>query len=106
MGCPCGSSGSTVNIAPAHTYRPPEVVINCDLNQSVLKTWMGALQCIKTQDKFVQAGIALVTTNQILGILQSGLNYPENYCYFFPQLEFFKDNLLPKIVINVPECFS
>lgn len=106
MGCPCsgggGSTGGEIIYPPiTHTQ-----IVDCGLNRSILNTWMTALICIKLQDKFTQAGIGLVATNQMLGIIQSGLNYPDNYCYFYEQLEYFKDNLLPQIVANVPECFS
>lgn len=106
--CACGSGGLSQQSSgnPSLQRASNPISTDCGLTKTVLKTWFAGLICIKLQDKFVAAGIGVTVLNQILGVVQSALNYPDNYCYFYEMLEYFKDNLLPSIIANVPECFS
>lgn len=105
-GCGGGGGGSSTATDGYIAYSAPVIPTECGLTRTVLNTWMTALICIKLQDKFEKAGINVVSVNQLLGLLQSALNYPDNYCYFYEQLQYFQQSLLPSIITNVPECFS
>lgn len=104
MGCGCGSSSSSSQPVLTSNKNRIEPIENCDITHENLITWKNFLTCIKTNNYFTKAKIDKTTVNQFLGIVQSGLNYPTNYCYFYEQLDFFRTNILPNLITNVSEC--
>jgi hypothetical protein len=103
MSCGCSSSGGSSNggIYPSPTAIPN---VACDITQANLNSWKNSLECVKLHNKLDLIGLVEFNANQFLGVLQSALNYPDNYCLYKAQLDFFKDNVLINIVANVPEC--
>lgn len=106
MGCgACAAAAAKNN--QSYSLRKRQVVevnIDCDYTKEIITNWLNALKCIKLNNKESQIGIDAYTRNRYLGILQSALNYPDNYCYFFTDLEAFKIDILPQIISNVPDC--
>jgi hypothetical protein len=78
----------------------------CGINGDMLQSWKAIMKCIKLKHKESLIGMATATVNQIAGIIQSAINYPDNYCYYYPQLEYFQSAVLPQIITNVPECVN
>lgn len=78
----------------------------CSLTKEVLEAWQKALTCVKIKGKGDLIHLPQASMNQMLGILKSALYFPENYCYYKPQLEYFQVNVLPQIITNVPECVN
>lgn len=112
MGCGCAGNktSSQTSIAGATSnYQQNVKEINaahCDITKEMLQSWRASLICVKGLDKLSAIKITLVTYNQLLGVIQSALNYPENYCYYKPQLEYFQNTVLPQIVNNVTGCIK
>lgn len=109
MGCGCGSKTNAVNTVVTYNQPTGVKIISskeCTITKNDILKWQNVLKCIKTEGKFIQADITEFNVNQLLGIIQSALNYPENYCMYKAQLDYFKDSILVKIVMNVPECIN
>lgn len=107
MGCPCQSGGGTNNQGVQQQKFVPSVSsADCLITKPQLTAWLAILQCLKTNERYDSAYISRVVVNQMLGIVQSSINYPDNYCYYIDQLEYFRTNLLPVIISNVPECIK
>lgn len=105
MGCSACSAAAVTN--PNYTRRTQEGYTgSCDLTKQVLETWKAALKCVKQKGKQAQIGLAMSQINQMAGFIQSALNYPDNYCYYYEQLAYFQDAILPQIISNVPECIN
>lgn len=107
MGCGCSGSSNTTNNSNIVNYSNVNNVIipqNCTITEETLKTWKRLVTCVKDNNKLEQSGLTEFTANQILGLIQSALNYPENYCTYHLQLDFFINNILILIIANVPEC--
>jgi hypothetical protein len=62
------------------------------------------MACVKASNKGIVIGLSVPKINIYLGYLQSALNYPDNYCYYFDKLEEFRLTILPRIIANVPAC--
>lgn len=109
MGCGCGSS-TNKSSNTTYTYNQSARVNvspeGCDITKEDLNRWLKILQCIKSEGKHAAAGFAEFNVNQLLGTIQSALNYPENYCMYKVQLDYFKNIALIKIVDNVSECIN
>lgn len=102
----CGAAASTNNFShPVQTFAVP-VNPNCPFNKTLLTAWKAILNCIKQTRKYQESGMSKVVVNQMAGIVQSAINYPDNYCYYEEQLVYFQSQLLPIIVTNVSECVS
>lgn len=111
MGCaPCAqaaaNAASLQQTLLQNQSQSEPLVTDCGLNKQVLTTWLKMLDCVKRNQLWAETGLSLVPTNQFLGVIQSGLNYPDNYCYFYPQLQYFQENILPIIISNVPQCIN
>lgn len=107
MGCGCGSS-SNQEVGSSNVFLSNSVQSNepCDILQSNIVTWQNILKCVKTSGKLALIGLSEFNVNQYLGIIQSALNYPDNYCLYKPQLDYIKDTILPNIIENVTECIN
>lgn len=119
MGCGCGGGGGNVapvvnrsmqqtfNVAPItpSTFNLDENGI-CSITSEMLQKWKAVLECVNSRGRLGEANLSTVSYNQILGVIQSALNYPDNYCYYKPQLLFFQNTILPKIVQYVQECIQ
>lgn len=109
MGCGCSSGGGNTSVANVANYSQNvkrSIPSTCDITRDVLIKWQNMLKCVKNSGNISAVGVAELAINQLLGIVQSALNYPDNYCYYSLQLNYFKDNILTKIVENVPECID
>lgn len=110
MSCaPCAAAASgqnAINFSP--TVPTAKILVNngCGLDKDILTTWQKMLQCVKKNQKQENINLYISQINQLLGVIQSALNFPDNYCYYYEQLEYFKDNVLPLIVNNVPDCLN
>ena len=104
MGCGCGGG-----VASRQTYERKNMVSDpseCNITKSDIQSWLTVLNCMKTSERFDKADISEKEVNIFIGIMQSALNYPDNYCIYKVHLDYFKDNHLPKLLLNVPECIS
>lgn len=105
--CGCGAKN---NGGSGNTQRgvflnaPEEPVSPCDITKENLIAWKYLLTCIKENNYYSQANIVEFTVNKFLGIIQSALNYPSDYCYFNEQLSYFKTFILLNLLDNVPQC--
>lgn len=112
--CACNGGASSIYTFNNDTPNPQSVsnrMVNvpeegCTITEEMLTLWKTMLLCVKNTDKMAIINLPLVSVNQMLGIIQSALNYPDNYCYYIPQLEYFRSNVLLRIIENVPECLS
>lgn len=110
MGCGCGSSTTQVTSTISSNNNSMGVKMvpshECPITKADILKWQAIVQCLKDENKFLSADITEFNINQLLGVMQSALNYPENYCMYKSQLDYFKDTTLLKIVMNVPECIK
>jgi hypothetical protein len=90
-------SGSNVRVAK-YTSK------DCDYTKEMLEKWYKLLYCVLINNKANFIGITNQKINSFLGYIQSALNYPENYCYYMDTLSDFEQNILPRIIENVPNC--
>lgn len=104
MGCGCGAKKANVAVAQPVNVTTQPVVTQCDITADTLNKWFSILQCVKNNNSYQKTGVSEITVNQYTGILQSALNYPDNYCYYSAQLNVFKDTILIKIIENEPIC--
>ena len=102
--CGCASSVPENNSLNSLNSTNNIINLNCGVTIELLEHWQKILFCIKNEDKTSLIYSNTVVINQYLGLIQSALNYPDNYCYYFEQIENFQNSLLPLIVNNVPEC--
>lgn len=106
MGCGCGGNTNTTTIPDIVVAKREIYTGDCDITLDILKKWQSILKCIKQTNTYVKINVNEFNINQLLGLVQSAINYPDNYCYYKNQLDYFKDNLLVKILENVPECID
>ncbi len=110
MCAPCQAAAAALANSPNYNNNSslniPNSSENCTITRELLQSWQNALKCVKQKGKGDLINMALASINQVLGILQSALNYPDNYCYYTPELEAFKSIILPQIIANVPECIN
>lgn len=107
--CSCGSTNQNnvvINRVNENTQNNIVFDENCEITSELLNNWKQILLCIKNNIAFETVGLSEFNINSLLGIIQSAINYPDNYCYYSPQLENFKNNILLRIVENVPECIN
>lgn len=105
--CNCGGGGGgggydSSFISRSNNSTPSNT--DCDITLENLTTYKNMLLCIRNNNKYVQAKIAFTTVNMYMGIIQSALNYPDNYCYYMESIANFQSSILPLIVANVSEC--
>lgn len=104
MGCGCSSGTSTdtnqvVNTANRVVTSPE----NCFFDKDILLQYKNIVEIIKNNDLYSTVGMTIQQSNSYLGIIQSALNYPDNYCLYESQLTTFKDTILPNLLIHVAE---
>lgn len=107
--CGCGSTnsnGSSKKLSAPNKLANVEKIATCDITKQNLITWKSLLSCIKANNYYKESKTNEFTVNRFLGIVQSGLNYPADYCYFYEQLNYFKTFILPNILENVPHCIN
>jgi hypothetical protein len=107
MGCAsCGNKAGTGGKTPAvrPTKKAKTENADCIFKGGILIVWYNALKCVKDTGKLGLIGITSHQANKHLGIIQSALNQPDNYCLFETQLTDFYTNILPRIIENVPNC--
>lgn len=107
MGCGCENANNTM-MESVNNYAAGATVPmgNCDILKENLIMWQTVLLCTKTSNKLTEVSLTEFTVNQFLGVIQSAINYPDNYCLYKPQLEYIQNSIIPNIVSNVPECFN
>lgn len=108
MGCNCGGVAGGGNNGVQNrglSFTPPSNT-DCSITKQLLTTWKQILTCVKAQGKYTEANLTQFEINQLLGVIQSALNYPDNYCYYSVQLEDFQNNRLPIIINNVTSCLN
>lgn len=96
------SSASILGYSPYSTQRT--ITENCNITKEMLLVWRGALNCLKSSGKYTLVNMNLHEVNRYLGLVQSGLNYPDDYCFYQDRIINFQTIILPLIVTNVPEC--
>lgn len=109
MACvPCQAAAAAQAALNQGNNGPQQSIINqnCGMTRAILNNWYKMLACVKRNEYGERVNLAVVQMNQMLGVIQSALNYPDNYCYFYEQLEYFQTNVLQLIVNNVPECIE
>lgn len=98
------NSGSYGNVNYERTIR--EVDPNCEMTAEVLYAWRAMLNCMKLKGTYRAVGLTSQELNSILGIVQSAINYPDDYCHYADRYAYFQNTILPLIVTNVPECIQ
>lgn len=107
MCAPCIAAAAVKNDNTTHNLRNVrEKVENCLIDKELLIKWKSILKCIKSTGKYTEINITVLEVNKDLGYIQSALNYPDDYCYYMNELTSFKNNILPRIVENVPSCIN
>lgn len=89
---------ATVNVQSAYTPT------DCNYTKAMLEKWKRLLECVLLNNK---SGLINLTDQKVrsyLGYIQSALNYPDNYCFYKDVLQDFELNILPRIIVNVPNC--
>jgi len=109
MGCGCGgggnaSSNKTSNATPVLKLQTKKE--DCTITKEAIQKWMTIIKCVSAKDKLKELGLSEFNINQTLGIMQSALNYPDNYCMYEIHLDAFQNDVLIKIVASVPECLN
>lgn len=106
MGCGCSSqSNSNPQLyTPPPPSSPSLPKIGCTLTKEILEQWKAKLECVISNNKQADIGLSFRDENRYIGLIQSALNYPDDYCFFESQLNTFKLSILPKINNNVPLC--
>ena len=108
MGCTsCGGSRNINNnlsiksgYSAGSSYSPED----CNYTKEVLEKWKSLLICVQINNKAALINTTQAKINSYLGYVQSALNYPDNYCYYKDKLSEFETTLLPRILLNVPNC--
>lgn len=98
-----GNSQMQTRVGVAYTQNPV-FIEDCDLTVDLIKNYKKFLECCKDSNVLTDIGITTQLCNSYLGYFQSALNYPDNYCYYNTKIQEFITNVLPKILINVPNC--
>lgn len=112
MGCSTCSGGGVVYNGSGFASNPniPKRVItpavDCLLTKEILARWKNTLKCIKNNNQLETIGLVNSSANQILGIIQSALNYPDNYCFYEQELSYFQTTVLPLIIEYASECYN
>lgn len=103
--CNCTNA---VSFSNGSMYTPVvrEINLNCEITSEILINWQNILNCIKLSQKYSLLNLPLQKVNMLLGIIQSGINYPDDYCYYEEQLQEFKNIILPLILTNAAECIQ
>lgn len=104
MGCPCSAKSAQNNNQTLVNRPPSPQPEDCDFTRTVIQNWYNILLCVKTSNKLGIISLTTLQANIYLGYLQSALNYPDNYCYYQVKLTDYQQNILPRIIANVPEC--
>jgi len=107
MCAPCIAAANAAKEINVNSYRKvKEKIENCLIDKELLTKWKSVLKCIKLNNRYTEANITISELNSSLGYIQSALNYPDDYCYYTEELNNFKNNILPRIVENVPSCIN
>lgn len=101
--CDCANGGAFITSA---AYEPVAIKLNfnCQITGEILINWQRILNCIKSNQKYSLLNLTLTKVNMLLGIIQSAINYPDDYCYYEIALDEFKNIVLPLIISNAAEC--
>lgn len=79
---------------------------DCPITKEIVKMWQKAVICVKAKGELSKINMTTRTANSVLGLIQSALNYPDNYCYYEAELRDFQNNNLPLILEYVQECLN
>ncbi len=79
---------------------------DCPFSNNLLLVWLKSLQCVKNTKLLQNINLTIAEANAHLGNIQSALNHPGKYCNYLIQLTDFQNNVLPKIIENVPWCIQ
>lgn len=107
MGCSsCGGNYVNSNLSVRSTGSVKSVYspTDCDYTKESLQKWQRLLECVLINNKSSLIGITDQKIRSYLGYIQSALNYPDNYCFYKDVLDDFSTNILPRIILNVPNC--
>lgn len=103
--CGCAGGGSSVGAPSQRQAIVPYVPDpNCQYSSGILTVWLRIIKCVKDSGSLSLIGLTDYQANIHIGNIQSAINYPEDYCFFSPQLADFQQNILPRIIENVPTC--
>lgn len=101
--CDCANG---IPYTSSAVYEPVLAKLNldCQITGEILTNWQRILTCIKNNQKYSLLSLTLTKVNMLLGIIQSAINYPDDYCYYEIALNEFKNIVLPLIINNAAEC--
>lgn len=102
--CNCGSTTFLSQSYTRTLKQAQTLAVDCDIELNQLKSWLAILKCLKSSGLYKNVGLNITEINRLTGIIQSAINYPDNYCYYKERFENFQNNILPLIISNVPEC--
>lgn len=94
MGCPCENNSTTPFASVANVKKAANQVTDCTVTKEQIETWLNLLQTAKKNGSSVSEQLL----NSNIGIMQSALNYPNNYCYYQQRIDIFKEFVLPKLM--------
>lgn len=100
MGCNCGGGSNTNQIQKTvktqeQLVTPP---IDCFYDKEILSNYKKLLDTVKEKELFSEINLNIRAVNSYLGLVQSALNYPDNYCILEPQLDIFRFSVLPNLI--------
>lgn len=104
--CGCAGTGTPTQISGISQPNQSEQQVQCPLTREMLVIWKNAITCVKQNGKQDLIGLPGNAINAYIGLVQSAINYPDYYCYYWDQLQIFQSSILPRIIENVPECIQ
>lgn len=102
----CNKTANQYNRSPRYNASLAQRVApeNCNVGSEQLINWRTILKCLKNTNKGEIVGLSTQQINVFLGIVQSAINYPDDYCHYQSKFVIFQEQYLPLIISDVPEC--
>lgn len=104
MACGSCSGKSSTSANTPHSTKTKKIITkpeDCLYDEGILNSYINMLNTVKNNGTYAQIGLSIPKINAYLGLIQSALNYPDNYCLFEKHLDVFRSSTLPKLITNV-----
>lgn len=104
--CGCAGGGSSNFKSNNVVTKQTKIItdpVECYYTIDILNSYKNLLTLVKIHNLYSKVGLNRASVNAHLGVLQSALNYPDNYCLFENKLDDFKNKILPKLIIHASE---
>ncbi len=100
MGCGCQSGNKSEEKSFSQrsiSITSPE---DCYYTGEILINYLNLLNVVVENDEYSLYSLSKPQVNAYLGLIQSAINNPDNYCIFEKELDKFKNKVLPKLLMN------